>query len=446
MLGLLRRLRNLGSPPSTPAKSRQALRFGILGAARIGPNALITPARSHPDVVVHAVASRDPAKAAAYAQMHRIPKVYSGGACYQGTLPKQQHTHKRTGFQRFTVAGLVTKVDLLDDCDIDVVYIALPNGLHFEWAMRALERGKHVLVEKPMADTAAEAQYLVDLAAKKGLVLLEAIHYFFHPAVQRVKEIIDSGELGKIKCVNADFHPAVQRVKEIIDSGELGKIKYVNAEFAVPNIPDGIIFLKDDVRYDYNLGGGAMMDMGVYTLSAIRYFTSSEPVKVTEAAATGYKLDPKRVDRAMHARYLLPQSIDAETFVDFSMPGWGPFQLLPQAFKLTVYFELEGGHLELYNFPIPHVYHSIKIKPRGRKVRVEKAYVFEDGRGEDWWTSYRYQLEAFVEKVRGRQPQWWPADDEAVRQLQWVENVYTAAEMPVRPTSRAFCPPPDDEV
>jgi len=385
LVGLLRRLRYLNSPPETPPKSPQALRFGILGAARIGPNALIIPALSHPDVVIHSVASRDRAKASAYASKYKISKVHSGGRCYQ---------------------------DLLDDPEVDAVYIALPNGRHFEWTMRALELGKHVLIEKPMADTAAEAQHLVDLAAQKGLVLLEAIHWNFHPSAQRTKQLIDSDKLGRIKAITADF--------------------------AVPNLPDGIIFLKDDIRYNYDLGGGVMMDMGVYAISAIRYLTSTEPIKVTAAQATGHVEDPLRVDRAMHARYLMPSAIEAETFADFSMQGWGPMQLLPRAFRMSVRVQLERGEIELRNYPLPHLFHSIKIRPHEGKARTETAYTFEQGPGKEWWSSYRYQLEAFVDKIRGRTPQFWPAEDEAVKQMRCVEGVYTAADMPIRPASEAF--------
>lgn len=390
LFSFLKRIRNINSPPNVPAKNADALRFGILGAARIAPNALIIPAISHPDVVVLAVASRDASKASAYAKKHRISKVYSGDDCYQAVL---------------------------DDPDIDVVYIPLPNGLHYEWTMRALSSGKHVLVEKPMADTPQEAQQMIELAASKNLVLLEAIHYTFHPATHRVKELLDSGELGKITGIRADF--------------------------AVPDAPHGIFFLKDDVRFKYDLGGGATMDMGVYPLSAVRFFTASEPVKVSSAHAVGHAADPARIDREMTARLMLQSSIEAETYADFGMSGWGPFHIFPRLLKASVHVECERGALEYFNYPLAHVFHSIKIKPQGGKERVEKAYRFADGRGQDWWSSYRYQLEAFVEQVRGRTPHYWPEADDPVRQLQWVEGIYAAADMPARPASELYSPSHD---
>src|SRR5258705_9791497 len=98
--------------------------------------------------------------------------------------------------------------------------------------MKALRAGKHVLNEKPTADTADEAAAMFDYAASKGLVLLDGYHYRFHPALLRVKEIVDSGEIGKLTRVDANL---------IIGKGM---------------IKDG------DIRYDYGLGGGALMDLG----------------------------------------------------------------------------------------------------------------------------------------------------------------------------------------
>ncbi|EPT00021.1 NAD-binding protein [Fomitopsis schrenkii] len=377
ILALFSRLQKLSSPPDTPTKLPNALRFGILGAARIAPNALVIPAASHADVVIAAVASRDERKAKGYAKKHKIAAVYYGTGCYQ---------------------------QLLDDPTVDVVYNPLPNGLHYEWTIKALNAGKHVLLEKPAANTSAEAQQMVNLAEKKGLVLLEAVHWSFHPAAQRVKEIIDSGELGKLKNINSDF--------------------------ALPKLPSGLFFLEDDVRFQFELGGGVTMDMGVYPLSAIRYFSSSNLVTVATATAEGFSRDLERIDRAMRAHLLLESSVEADMFIDLGMPGWGPFHLIPRMPKCNLHLALEGGTIGFFNFIMPTAYHSITIEPRGQERRTEKVYGFEEGPGQEWWSTYRYQLEAFVEKVRGRTPQTWPASDEPVKQMQWVESVYAAAGLP----------------
>ncbi|KAJ8693644.1 hypothetical protein PTI98_008624 [Pleurotus ostreatus] len=226
---------------------------------------------------------------------------------------------------------------LLKDSEVDAVYIALPNGLHHSWALRALNHGKHVLVEKPMANTAEECRELISLAESKGLVLLEAIHYTFHPALQRFKEIVAGGELGAIKRVKAGF--------------------------AVPSVISGLFFLKDDVRFDFSLGGGVMMDMG------------------------GHPADSPNIDKSMNAHLVLPSSVSGDLYVDFSMPGWGPFGMIPRALKTAVVVELEEGTVELTNFPLPHIFNTITIRPKIGKKRTESVYRFKDGRGEEWWTT-----------------------------------------------------------
>ncbi|TFK87460.1 NAD-P-binding protein [Polyporus arcularius HHB13444] len=387
------RLRN--RPPPLDL-SNPVLRFGILGAARVAPNALITPAKTHPDVVVAAVACRDKDRGAQYAQKYKIPRTFSGPNAYQ---------------------------KLVDDPSIDAVYVALPNGLHFEWAMRALHANKHVLVEKPMTNTAAEAEQLFALATKKGLVALEAIHCIFHPALHRVRDVVDSGELGHVKSVVANF--------------------------ALPSLLSPLFFHRDDARFHYDLGGGCMMDMGVYPLAALRFITAADTaaLTVTSATAIGHKLDRARIDRGMHATYTLPLSptwnpesatkadATAETTVDFAMPGWGPFGLFPRMIKNEITVFLEGGEIFVYNFVSPGMFHYIKVRPKCGRTRYEQAYKFKDGRGKRLWDSYRYQLEAFVDAVHGRAPAYWPKPVTVTTQLKTVEEVYTKAGMPPRSAS-----------
>lgn len=115
--------------------------------------------------------------------------------------------------------------------------------------MKALGAGKHVLLEKPSADTAAETSQMFAFAEEKGLVLLEAFHYRY----------VCRSKYGTRQLIQRTrFHPAIQRAKAIIDSGELGAIKNISSTLTVPAgfIP------ASDIRYNYELGGGALMDMG----------------------------------------------------------------------------------------------------------------------------------------------------------------------------------------
>ncbi|KAJ3528545.1 hypothetical protein NM688_g7985 [Phlebia brevispora] len=392
-LGFLKRIRALNNPPRVPLSTESApIKFGILGAANIAPVALILPARSHAEVEVYAVAARDLAKAQAFAAKHGIEKAYGGPTAYQ---------------------------QLLDDPRVAAVYNPLPNGLHYEWTMKALSAGKHVLLEKPSSDTAAETREMFEYAEQKGLVLLEAFHY--------------------------RFHPAVQRVKEILSSGELGAIKHVEARMAIPRG-----FIKDDdIRFNYELGGGAMMDMGCYTMDCLRYMTGSEPTSVTSAKPDLFPSktqSPSLVDQGMTAELTFPNDVTGSLFCHLRHPP--SYYIIPKMPEFLFEAECEGGELKFFIFALPNIYHYIEVSTKTskdgqeRKKRVEKVYkpTQEDWSGEDWWSTYRYQLEAFVNKVKGRKPQTWITGDDAVANMGGIEKVYEKSGLGLRPASEFKLP------
>jgi predicted dehydrogenase len=195
---------------------RAPVRIGILGAARIAPNAVIGPARANRDFAVVAVAARDGAKAKAYAAEHGIAHV---AASYR---------------------------DLIARDDVDLVYNALPPSAHGEWSIAALEAGKPVLCEKPFTRNAAEARLLVAAAEASGKPLIEAFHNRFHAVMRRAHEITASGELGAIVTAEAVFDAPIED-----HPGEL--------------------------RWSRELGGGALMDLGTYCVHAIRTNLREEP-------------------------------------------------------------------------------------------------------------------------------------------------------------------------
>lgn len=186
---------------------REPLRIGVLGAARITENSLIGPARSTGHRVV-AVAARDRSRAQAYAAAHGVERVADSYA------------------------------DLLADPEVEVVYNPLANGLHGPWNLAALAAGKHVLSEKPSASNAEEAAEVREASAKAGTVFMEAFHYLFHPVTRRLHEILESGELGELR--------------------------HVETLVAIPAPPD------TDPRWSLELAGGAVMDLGCYSLHALR--------------------------------------------------------------------------------------------------------------------------------------------------------------------------------
>src|SRR5579862_4484163 len=142
------------------------IRFGVLGAARIAPTALIRPAQHVAEAEVVAVAARDQGRATTFASKHGVPRV------------------------------LGSYEELVNDPGIDAVYNPLPNGLHGRWTKAALAAGKHVLCEKPFTANAEEARSVAAAHAGTGLVLMEAFHYRYHPLFARVRELVASGAVG----------------------------------------------------------------------------------------------------------------------------------------------------------------------------------------------------------------------------------------------------------
>lgn len=366
MLDIINRVYNSLYPTEVP-KAPSPIRFGILGAAMIAPLALVTPAKTHPEVVLKGIAARDRKRAEEFAKSYGVERVYD------------------------------TYDEMLKDPEIDVIYNPLPNMLHYEWTMKALAAGKHVLCEKPMADSPDEVRQMFELAEEKGLVLLEAVHYRFHPAAQRAKAIIESGELGAVTSMEVTFQ-----------------------------LPGGFI-REGDIRYSFKLGGGAMMDPGCYPISIMRFLIGAEPTAVLAASHEPpfFPVDAK-IDQRVTAALSFPNDITASLNVNLSRGFY--CGVIPRPPNIRAIIKCMEGELELTNFIFPSVYHNIYVRPKGKAARTEKAYTFRDcgvdAKGEDWWTTFRYQLEAFVDHLKGRTPQAWVSKDDSIANMQWVENVY----------------------
>jgi predicted dehydrogenase len=317
------------------------LRIGVLGTARISTTALLRPAASVPEVTVAAVAARDRSRAAAYAQEHRIPVAYGS---YDA---------------------------LLADPDIDAVYNPLPNSLHGPWTLRAIAAGKHVLCEKPFASNAREAERVADAAAASGLVVMEAMHYRYHPLIRRLLEL----------------------------TGELGPVRRIQCWTSF------VISDPGDIRYDYGLGGGALMDGGCYAIDCLRLLGPGEP-SVTAALA-----DPGRpeavADRAMAVRLAFPGEATGWFESAFTLDG---------EFRADVHVSCEHGTVWVQDFIPAH---------RGHLVAVRNGSVLADERGSGD-TTYAEQLRAFAGAVATGSPVPTSAAH-AVTTMRLIDDAYRAA-------------------
>ncbi len=197
----------------------QKIRWGILSTAHIGTGKVIPAMQRGEFCAVTAIASRDPARATAVAAQLGIPKAYGS---YEA---------------------------LLADPDIDAIYNPLPNHLHVPWSIAALEAGKHVLCEKPIALTAAEAQTLVDASRRHPhLKLMEAFMYRHNPQWQLARRLVQEGQIGELRTIQSFFS----------------------------------YFLDDpsNVRNQADIGGGGLMDIGCYNISLSRFIFDAEPARV----------------------------------------------------------------------------------------------------------------------------------------------------------------------
>jgi len=322
------------------------LRVGVLGAARIAPKAIVEPGRAVDGAEVTAVAARDPARARKFAKRHGIRRVHDDYA------------------------------SLIADRNVDAIYNPLPNGLHCEWTIRALEAGKHVLCEKPLASNAEEAERMAEAARKSGRVLAEAFHWRYHPLADRMRAIVSSGSLGAVRHIE------------------------VRLCFPIP--------IPGDIRYRWDLAGGATMDMGCYTISILRFLAGAEP-EVVNASAT---LSSPKVDRAMKADL---RFADGRT-------GRIHCSLFSKAlFHIDAKVQGVSGELRVLNPVAPHLFHRLAVH-RGGSVERERVP------GEPTYTG---QLRAFVEHVRGGKPM--PTDaDHGIANMRVIDAVYAAAGLPRR--------------
>jgi len=201
---------------------KNTVNWGVLSTANIGRKAVNPAIQASSNGDLLAVASRNGTRALAFAEDTGIPSAYGS---YEA---------------------------LLEDDRIQAVYIPLPNALHKEWTIRAAEKGKHVLCEKPLALDAEECREMGAAASANGVKLMEAFMYRFHPRTERVLEMIRSGAIGELIQIRSSF--------------------------------TFLLTHPDNIRWDPELGGGALMDVGCYCVNVSRSLAGKEPVEVRAMA------------------------------------------------------------------------------------------------------------------------------------------------------------------
>ena len=231
--------------------SAPAIRLGILGAARIA-RLFIQSVRDSKRIEIVAVASRDVERARSFAQDMGVPRVHD------------------------------TYDALLADAGIDAVYNPLANTLHAAWSIRALDAGKHVLCEKPLATSVDEAQRMFEAARRNGVHLVEGYPYRAQPQTIKVRELLAQGAIGRVHTVHASF-----------------------------GFP-----LSDatNIRLNADLGGGALMDAGSYPVSFVRMVAGERPHRVQAVA----RWAETGVDRTLAGNLLFPSGMLGQVSCSFA--------------------------------------------------------------------------------------------------------------------------------
>ncbi|GAA5180003.1 hypothetical protein GCM10025771_23530 [Niveibacterium umoris] len=298
------------------------VKWGLLGAARIAERALIPAIRAAGGRIV-ALGCRDEARGKAFAQHHDIARVQ-------------------------------TYLELVQDPEIDAVYIGLPNSAHLPWALAALAAGKHVLCEKPLTLNANQVAQLQAAQRIHGRVAMEAFMYRFHPVIERLHTLVRDGAIGPVRLMRGAF-------AFILDK-------------------------PDDPRWDPALGGGALYDVGCYPIDLMRHLTGELPdVLAAQASYTDRGVD--------HAVSALMNFGDVHAHMDcgFTLPFHQSFEVIGSHGALRIDHPFLNTHVEtaltvgndVERFPPTDAY-LLMVAHFQRVIRLEEPqrYPLDDSRAQ----------------------------------------------------------------
>lgn len=324
---------------------KKSCRIGLLGAARITPPALIVPAEANSAATVVAIAAREVEKAHEFATAHKIPRVLNS---YQ---------------------------TLIDDPEIDLIYNALPASLHLPWTLKALNAGKHVLCEKPIALNAEQAREMIEVAKLTDCLMIEAFHYRYHPLIQHVLALLESDAIGEIREIEGVFNVSIENTA--------------------------------DIRYQKLLGGGALMDLGCYPVHWLRTCIGEEP-EITGASAVVTESD---VDISLQGEFTFPSG--AKGRIECSMaPG--------SKMKNALSIQGSKGSIKLINPLAPHFGYRLTVRSDLHHGGEEQDVKVEGQ------STYQHQLDAVVDLIHGQGSQITGGED-CVNNMIAIDSLYSAA-------------------
>jgi D-xylose 1-dehydrogenase (NADP+, D-xylono-1,5-lactone-forming) len=313
-----------------------SLRWGILSTANITKKLLTS---GHDQEFV-AVGSRDLGRAQAFAGENAIPRAHGS---YE---------------------------ELLADPEIDAIYNPLPNALHVEWSIKALQAGKHVLCEKPMSRHPEDVERAFDVAEREGRVLEEAFMWRHHPQLQRARDLIAAGDIGELRVIRAAF------------------------AFSAAN--------PDDIRLQADLDGGGLMDVGCYCVSGCRALAGAEPVRGYAEYVPGGN---GGVDVALSATLRFPGDVLAHFDCGVSYVGGGHLEAVGSKGSVFLHDPWHGREAVL------------ELRRTSGVDRIEVGPA----------NSYALELADFEAAVRGERPPLLSRAD-AVAQARAIAALYSSTE------------------
>jgi predicted dehydrogenase len=283
--------------------ANKTLNWGLLSTARIN-SALIPPLRASKRNHLLAVASRTQEASDRYAREHKITRAHGS---YEA---------------------------LLTDPEIDVVYNPLPNHLHAEWTIKAVEAGKHVLCEKPLALSVEEVDAIQEAARKHGRIVAEAFMYRHHPQTLKVQELVKSGALGELKLIRGSFSFVLSR--------------------------------EGDVRLDPAMGGGSIWDVGCYPISYARTVFGAAPLEVFGWQVTG----PTGVDLTFVGQMRFDRDVYAQIDSSFAIPFHAFMEIVGKEGTLNIPTPFKPGTDE-------KIYLTRGDKTETIKIKGQELYIGE---------------------------------------------------------------------